>query len=69
MAAHRIGDPVGTADPAGSAPPEDHPWRVVLLVLVGLVVVLGLIAIGVVAASSGMITDIWNAMTSVFHQP
>ncbi len=69
MAAQRIGQPVGSAAPVGRTAPQDHPWRVVLLVLVGLVAVLGVVAIVVVAASSGTVGDIWDAMTSVFRQP
>jgi len=54
--------------PAPGAPTSDHPWRVVLLVLVGLVVVLGCAAIGVVAASSGWVSDVWDAATSALHR-
>ena len=67
MAAQRIGQPVGES--AASTAPRDHPWRVVLLVLLALVVGLGVLAIVLVAAGSGLVADVWNAMTSVFHQP
>jgi hypothetical protein len=69
MAARRIDHSAGAAAPARSPVPQDHPWRVVLLVLLALVVVLGVAAIGVVAASSGLVSDVWDAMTSVFRQP
>ena len=67
MAAQRIGGPVEASEP--SAAPQDHPWRVVLLVLLALVVGLGILAIVLVAAGSGLVADVWHAMTSVFHQP
>jgi hypothetical protein len=67
MAAHRIGEPTGTSAPASA--PQDHPWRVVLLVLLALVVGLGVVAVGLVVAGSGLVADVWDAMTSVFHQP
>jgi hypothetical protein len=47
----------------------DHPWRVVLVVLAVLVLVLGVVAIGVVASMSGLVSDVWRAATSVFDQP
>jgi hypothetical protein len=40
----------------------------VLIVLIGLVVVLGCVAIGVVAAASGLVSDVWDAATSVFDR-
>jgi hypothetical protein len=49
--------------------PQDHPWRVVLLVLLALVVGLSVVAVGLVVAGSGLVADVWHAMTSVFHQP
>jgi len=67
MAAQRIGDPAGASAP--STAPQDHAWRVVLLVLLALVVGLGVLAIVLVAAGSGLVADVWHAMTSVFHQP
>jgi hypothetical protein len=67
MAAQRVGDPPGTAAPSSAH--RDHPWRVVLLVLLALVVGLGALAVVLVAAGSGLVADVWTAMTSVFHQP
>jgi hypothetical protein len=67
MAAHRIGEPVESSPP--SVAPQDHSWRVVLAVLLALVVVLGVVAVAVVAASSGLVSEVWDAMTSVLHQP
>jgi hypothetical protein len=69
MAAHRIGEPAESPARAGATAPQEHPWRVVLLVLVALVLVLGAVAIGVVVASTGLVSDVWDAMTSVFRQP
>ncbi len=67
MAAQRIGDPAG--EPAPSVAPQDHPWRVVLLVLLSLVVGLGVVALLLVMVGSGLVLDVWNAMTSVLHLP
>jgi hypothetical protein len=57
-----------SASGADSLPPEDHPWRVVLLVIAGLVVVLSVVALLVVVWMSGLVTDIWQVMTSVLEQ-
>jgi hypothetical protein len=68
MAARPIGGlPSAIAD--SSLPPQDHSWRVVLLVLVGVVVVLSVVALLVVVLMSGLASDIWQVMTSVFDQP